>query len=160
MNLSSSESGFEVSEIMYYEVKRGNQNDMADFEIGYQSATRDCRKTCRVMGNKVRLSNDEGSVIQFTDAVGCGLIWPSKKMFFTTDGIGANVSIDLADSNCPWSEDLDEIMPYFSKPGLHVNFGQQALWAQAMNLSTYRRGSFQRMYDAVLRSEEGIQGFT
>ena len=139
---------------MYYEVTRCD--DVPEFEIGYQSSLRGCRASCKVKGNKLYTANNEKEFTQFTDTIGCGLLWPLKKIFFTVDGIGVNVSVDLLDSNGMWTEDLDEIMPYFSTTGLHVNFGQHIFWAHSMNLSLFRRNCFHQMYDAILKSEEDI----
>ena len=147
---------FDVSEVMYYEVKQFDSRNMQEFDIGYQSSTRNCFIACKVKGNALYLPKNDDFLLQFTDTIGFGLIWPLKKIFFTADGIGVNVSVDLLDSNGTWTEDLDEIIPYFSKSGLQINFGQQVFWSQAMNVSTFRRNCFQLMYDVILRSEEGI----
>ena len=139
---------------MYFEVKRCH--DESEFEIGYQSSIRDCRSSYKIRGNKLFITSNEHDYIQFSENVGCGLIWPSKKAFFAVDGIGINVSVDLLDTDGLWTEDLDEIIPYFSKSGLQINFGQHLFWSHTMNLSRFRRNCFQLMYDGVLRSEEGI----
>lgn len=151
-----SDFAMELSEVLYFEVKCFVERHPTDFEVGFQSATRGCHVSCKIKGSKLILCNNENESLQFTDTIGCGLIWPIKKVFFTIDGVGSNVSFDLVDMNGIWMEDLDEIIPYFSKPGLQVNFGQQMFWSQSMNLSSFRRNSFQLMYEAILRSEEGI----
>ena len=148
------DSLFDVSEAMYYEVKPCNI--VPEFEVGYQSSIRGCQTCCKIRGNKLYTSKNENDFIQFTDTIGCGLIWPLKKMFFTVDGIGVSFSVDLLDSNGIWTENLDEIIPYVSRSGLQINFGQHVFWSQSMNTSRFRRNCFQLMYDVILKSEEGI----
>ena len=148
----------DACEVLYFEVKCAANKETTTFDIGYQSIARKENFACKVKGKRLFIPNGDQTtyeVIHFDEIVGCGLIWPVKKIFFTIDGIGTQFAINLADRKGTWEESLDEIIPYFSKEGLHVNFGQGLFWSQAMNSSFFRRNFFQIMYDAILRREEG-----
>ena len=151
----------DISEVLYFEVMCNNSDESSLYEIGYQSSARNCKSTCTINGHSVYVSTQNGDnnskeAIQFEETVGCGLLWPLKKIFFTVDGVGTQFSTDLVDSGDQWTENLDEIIPYFSQDRLRVNFGQSLFCSQAMNVSTYRRNCTQLMYDVILASEESV----
>ena len=151
----------DIFEVLYFEVMCNNADESTHFEIGYQSTTRNLKSTCTIKGHSVYISTQNGNdkskeVIQFEETIGCGLLWPLKKVFFSVDGVGTQFSTDLVDSGEQWTENLDEIIPYFSQDRLRVNFGQSLFCSQAMNVSTYRRNCTQLMYDVILASEESV----
>ena len=151
----------EISEVLYYEVLCNDADESSHFEIGYQSTTRSCKLTCTIKGHSVCISTRNGDdyakeTIHFEETIGCGLLWPMKKIFFTADGVGTQFSTDLVESGEQWIENLDEIIPYFSQDRLRINFGQNLFCSQAMNTSAYRRNFTQLMYDVILASEESL----
>eukprot|EP00795_Rhopilema_esculentum_P004910 gene4910-21245_t len=157
-DLLDSKGLVDACEVLYFEVKCSANKETTTFDIGYQSVARKKKFACKVKEKRLFIPNGDETtyeIIHFDEIVGCGLIWPIKKIFFTIDGIGTQFAINLADRKGTWEESLDEIIPYFSKEGLHVNFGQGLFWSQTMNSSFFRRNFFQIMHDAILRREEG-----
>ena len=61
--------------------------------------------------------------LHVNDEVGCGIIWPSKKIFFTVGGIGTQQVFDF-----PAEKDtnLNQIFLSVFRSDIHINFGQQA----------------------------------
>eukprot|EP00794_Sanderia_malayensis_P008043 gene8043-8906_t len=160
----------DLFEVMYYEVKLPSYCSDVDIEIGYQSTTKDNRKFVSTLrGNTIipasslkatsNNANDNASMMHCVEAFGCGILWPVKKLFLTTDGIGNQFLMDFQDSTTTkadsvWPENLDEIVPFFSSSGLQINFGQKPFMCQAMNSYSYRKRFCNILYDVVLKSEE------
>ena len=146
-----------VSEVMYFEVMVPSSNNQREIEIGYLSTAKNRMLTGTLRGNTLTLpatgiNAGNSTTVHCEEVVGCGLLWPTKQIFFTADGIGTPVLYDLEMSEEVWS--LEEIVPYFTERDLTLNFGQNSFFCHAMNSVMYRKNCCQLLYGIVLKSED------
>ena len=130
-------------------------NFQGDTEVVRTETNLDSSKCKNITFNRSEdeqaLDEQQSRTLHVDDVVGCGIIWPSKKIFFTVDGIGTQKVFDF-----PAEKDtnLNQIFPYVSRCDIHINFGQQAFVNEENNVPNNKFNSAEILYDVIMSQEQ------